>query len=203
MPEKKNKLLFDFNGTLVKTKANQLKSWKKTFEDFSLKNKSFIYVEEGIDSGLSSFQIASKITSNNELIIQLIKSKRSYFKTDFKNNYDLFYNQKNILNLLSKDFDLYILSLTNIELIHNWLLKTKLNKCFKKIYARNDISQNIDKNELLVQFVQKNDLPLFYIGDTIKDYEIAKNNHISFIRFNVDQEDNNSYKKLYDYIIRQ
>jgi phosphoglycolate phosphatase-like HAD superfamily hydrolase len=203
MPKVRDKLVFDFNGTLVKTKVNQLKSWKKTFEDFSLKNKYFLHVEEGINNGLSSFQIASKITSSNELIVQLIKSKRTYFKTDFKNNYDLFYNQKNILNLLSKDFDLYILSLTNIEFINNWLLKTKLDKCFKKIYARNDISQNIDKNELLVQFVQKNNLPLFYIGDTIKDYEIAKNNHISFIRFNVDKEDNNSYKKLYDYIIRQ
>ncbi len=180
----KSRIIFDFNGTLTNTLDIQLKSWEETLKKFNLYDY-YDVAFQGINRGLSSYEIAEKFPVDN--IETVIKYKRKLFQYYSCENFILFPNQKNVLEYLSLFYELCIVSQTHIKQIEDWLRVTELKDYFSIIRGRKSHKECVDKNKLVKKTLSSYHKNIF-IGDTLKDFEIANNLEIDFILLNAENK---------------
>ncbi|MBR3280281.1 MAG: HAD family hydrolase [Clostridia bacterium] len=94
----------------------------------------------------------------------------------------LFENEKEIITLLSKKYDLYIVSNTSRnEYIEAFLNNSGIKDCFKKYLAASML--NISKGEAIKKIIIENNInKAVYIGDTKKDQIASKEAQVEFIQ---------------------
>lgn len=189
-------LIIDFNGTLCNTRKLQLSAWSGTFKSFKIDCEKFEFVELGINEGLSSYQIASLISNDSQIMSELVRSKRQNFISGFSGYRGLFKDEKQVLQVLSGQYRLSIISLFKISEIKNWLRDNELDHLFSGIYARLSASDNVSKDFLMENAMKETASKIVFIGDTICDYEIALKKQIKFVLFDGEQKNQERLKEF-------
>jgi len=178
----KKSLLFDLDGTLWDVTEVTLESTnliaKKYNQPEISKNtviKSFgKQIEECAKNYFPSLNINESLKLMEELDILKLKLLN-------KENVYIYKDVIDTIKLLSKTYDLYIVSNTlSNEYIESFLNITKLNNYFKSYIAAGTL--NLTKGETINYLKEKDNLEkVIYIGDTEKDLEASKYSNSSFI----------------------
>jgi phosphoglycolate phosphatase len=173
---KRHKIIFDFDGTI----ADSLKVFIDTAQIVTKQKKDISedQIEELRKSTL--LEIINILEIKKWQIPNLIINGRKIMKkriTEIK----LFDGMKEILEELTIDHDVYILSSNSSDNIQYFLKKYELESIFTSIYSDVPIW---GKSSSLRKFCKRESMKIadcVYIGDEIRDIEAAKRVKIKFI----------------------
>ena len=176
---KKKILIFDVDGVLVDSKKNMELSWNKVQEKHNLHNVKFEMYFKNI--GRPFFKILKIIGIRNNLK----NIKKTYQQESIKQiNKIKFYNniEKTIKILKKKNYMLNIV--TSKDLVRTKKSIRGLKEHFTYIECSNDKTRGKpfpDQINLIISKLKVNKCECIYIGDTLVDYNTAKNAGIDFI----------------------
>lgn len=197
---KKKIVIFDFDGVLAETIKIKGLVFYKIFEKEgrNIQNYAFSYhiKNAGINRKIKFKEIyktkLKKNINNKELsklsvIFNKIYSK--YYKR-IKINRDFI----NFINKNKKNINFYISSTAPKKEIINILKNNDCYNLFKKIYGSN-IKKNIAiRNIIKHEEIAKKDI--IFIGDTIHDYNVAKQLKINFISYKFNSKNDKKNKNI-------
>ena len=176
---KKKVLIFDIDGVLIDSKKNMELSWKKVQNKHSLKNIDFEKYFKNI--GRPFFKILNIIGIQKNLK----KIKKTYEEESIKQIKEIkFYKntKKTIKDLKSKKYILNIVTSKDLNRTKKSIKDIKNN--FTYIECSNDRARGKpypDQINLIISKLKVNKSECVYIGDTLVDYNTAKNAKIDFI----------------------
>ena len=167
-------IIFDFDGVIIDSLKPTFLTWKKISEEFNAKVK------------INNIEQYKKLFKNN--IIKMLESiglskkesKRSveiYIETLEKNPSKLFKGIKRVLNKLSKDYTLALVSGSQEKVIKNKLKKEKMLDLFKVLIPIIKLERNKPDPyhiNLAIKKLKINPKEIIYIGDTVEDIKAAR-----------------------------
>ena len=179
---KKKLIIFDFDGVLINSEKNMELTWNKTIKNFKEYNIPFKQYKKNI--GLPFKKILENLN---------IKKKDFYLITDkykknslyYQNKIKLFKGVKNLLNKLKKNYKIALF--TSKDNLRTKFLLKKFNLKFNSVIAGNDVKRGKPHPEGLRKIIKQlsyNKNSIFYVGDTIYDYECSKKINIKYIHVN-------------------
>ena len=189
--------MFDLDGTLWDPSNVAYMSWKKTVKE-ELNNYNITKEQLQNVTGMTTTEISNTLFPNldkdkgEEITYKAIIGQNDIIK---EHGDKLYSNVIEVLNILSKDNDLYIISNAQKGYIESFLEYYKINHLFKdyECYGNN----GLDKKDNVKLIIQRNSIKnAVYVGDTSIDCNSAKYNNIPFIycSYGFGNVDNYDYK---------
>ena len=179
----KNAIIFDLDGTLWEGIESTYQSANFIANKYNLKEitKDTICSGFGLNKEESSklYFPEMELKDSSRLIDEIAKINIE----NLKNNGGTIYpHVKDVLTQLVEKYDLYIVSNTaETDYIKAFLYTADVNNLFKDYIAVGGIG--ITKADAIKRIINKNNIEkAVYVGDTIADYEAAKNSNINFIQ---------------------
>ncbi len=175
-------LIFDIDGVLVDVSNSYRQSIKQTAEFFTKKEVSLQEIQEYKNKGgfNNDWNLTEAIIRNNGLGIdkkKIIEKFQDFYKKLMKNEKWLL--DKKILEELSKNYELAILTGRPRKEAINVLKNNNVLNYFKEIIAMEDVKKEKPNPEGLLKILRKfNADNAFYFGDTIDDVKAATNANI-------------------------
>lgn len=189
-------IIFDFNGTLLDDFNVTYKIEKEIFKSLNYKGFSKKRCKDTFINPINKYYDALGLNSNDYDYKAMNEKFFKEYQKRWKEESKLFKNEKEVLlKLKARGFKLYILSATEINLLKEQLEFLKIKDLFTDFIASND-SESKSKIEFGKEFINKHNLNkdnCVLIGDTLHDYECAKEFNIDSIMF---LKGHNSKKKL-------
>lgn len=183
-------IVFDLDGTLINSDEAIFLSWKEMFENFY--NDEFSSIALNTFSGPPISVTHKKYFSNYDF--SFIKNEYLTRTTKYyKDHIFLFDNEINVLqNLIKKGYILTIFTNKSKEKLHLCLKMFGMERLFDFIVSGDDIRESKPNPEGLRLIKDhyncvKDDL--FFIGDTLYDYEAARQFDIDFAFLTILQRD--------------
>lgn len=179
----KNSVIFDLDGTLWEVIESTYISANIIANKYNLKeiSKDTICKVFGLNREESAklYFPYMELSESTKLIDEIAVINIENLKNNGGNVYP---NVKNVLKILNKRYDLYIVSNTSeIEYIRAFLKSADAKECFKNYIAASSLK--ISKADAISKVISDNSIEkAVYIGDTAKDLEAAKANNIPFIQ---------------------
>ena len=178
MINKNINFIFDLDGVIFDSKSNMQLSWNKTSAKFKLK-KNFEEYFKNIGVPFN------KILKNIGIKKNIKKIKLEYKKNSLKylKKVKLYSGIKKFILFLEKKNISYCI-VTSKDLTRSKLLLNKYKFHPKSIHCPSQKYKGKPSPDLINACIKKNNFQkkyCFYIGDTIHDYEAAKNAKINFI----------------------
>ena len=176
---KKKVLIFDVDGVLIDSKKNMELSWKKVQKQHQLQNVKFESYFKNIGRPFFKILDILGIHKNKK------KIKKTYQQESIKQIKEIkFYeNTKKIIkDLKNKDYILNIVTSKDLERTKKSIKDIKNN--FTYIECNNDKTRGKpfpDQINLIISKLKVSKSECIYIGDTLVDYNTAKNANIDFI----------------------
>ena len=176
---RKKVLIFDVDGVLVDSKKNMELAWNKVQKEHHLQNIKFEIYFKNI--GRPFFKILNIIGIRKNLK----KIKKTYQQESIKQINEIkFYNNviKTIKDLRKKKYILNIVTSKDLERTKKSIKYLKEN--FTYIECSNDKSRGKpfpDQINLIISKLKVSKSDCIYIGDTLVDYNTAKNAKIDFM----------------------
>ena len=178
----KHGIIFDLDGTLWDVANTTYKSVNEVSSKYKINSVSRDTVIScfGLDKDNTSLKYyptldrGIRLKIMDEIAILIINR----LKLSGGNIYN---GVKNTLKILSKNYDLYIVSNTaNYEYIESFLDGNNVRDYFKDYIAASSI--NISKSDAIKKIISDNNLECaIYVGDTIYDFDASKCVGIPFI----------------------
>ncbi len=180
----KKSIFFDLDGTLLNSFPEIKVSLQKSFE----KNK--VNVNFHLDSKIIGPPL-DKILENILVGDQLDKMDR--IKQNFFEIYDskecqksnLFSNVYEVLEILSKNNNLFIITNKRQKPTLKIVNKHKIKNFFKDIFCLDHNERNFQNKSILLDYIIKNlnlnSKKCILIGDSINDYEASYQNNVEFL----------------------
>lgn len=175
-------IIFDLDGTLWNVTDTTYESVNEVSGKYKLNSVSRDTVIScfGLDKNNTSLKYYPALDKEFRLKLmdEIAILNINRLKISGGNIYD---GVKDTLELLSKNYDLYIVSNTaNNEYIDAFLDGNNVRKYFKNYIAASSI--NISKSDAIKKIIDDNKIErAIYVGDTIYDQEASKNANIPFI----------------------
>ncbi len=171
-------LIFDLDGVIFDSEKNMIQSWSDVQKKYKVK-KNFNEYKKYI--GLPFLKILKNLGINkNQKQIQKTYKEASI---RYSNKVKLFPNVKKVLNKLSKNYKLAVVTSKDFDRTNKLLKKHNLLfkciSCPKKNLRGKPFPDQI--NYVLKKLKIKKLDQVFYIGDTTIDYMAAKKAKINFI----------------------
>ena len=175
-------IIFDLDGTLWNVANTTYKSVNEVSSKYKINSvsKDTVISCFGLDKENTSLKYYP--TLDKELRLKLMDEIAILIINRLKLSGGNIYNGvKNTLKILSKNYDLYIVSNTaNYEYIESFLDGNNVRDYFKDYIAASSI--NISKSDAIKKIINDNKIECaIYVGDTIYDQEASKNANIPFI----------------------
>ena len=177
-----NSVIFDLDGTLwevIESTYNSANIIAKKYNLNEISRETICKVfgltkEDAAKLYFPNLELNSGINLLNEVSKINIDNLK-------KNGGNIYPDVKEVLNKLSKSYDLYIVSNTGkIEYIEAFLNSAKVKDCFKDYIASGSL--NMNKKDAIEKLIKDNSIEkAVYIGDTIIDLEASEYNNIPFI----------------------
>lgn len=175
-------IIFDLDGTLWEVIDNTYESVNEVCKKYKINcvSKDTVISCFGLDKNDTALKYFPTLDKNFRLKImdEIAVVNIDKLKLSGGNIYD---GVKDTLELLSKKYDLYIVSNTaNNEYIDAFLDGNSVRKYFKDYIAASSV--NISKNCAIKKIIDNNKINrAIYVGDTIYDLEASKCAGIPFI----------------------
>lgn len=169
-------IAFDFDGVLINSIPNMEKAWKSTCAKHKL-NISFSKYKKLI--GLPFIEILKKLKIK-ENYINIQKDYR-FFSMKNINFIKLYPGIRNFLKKLNQKYKIAIITSKERRRAVNILKRKQLN--YNILVTPNDVKRGKPYPDSVEKVLKKFSLKrfnVFYIGDTIFDYQFAKKSKISF-----------------------
>lgn len=176
-------IIFDLDGTLWEVLDTTYKSVNVIAKKHNLKevSKDRVYKVFGLNKEgcakiyFPDMELDRSVKLVDEIGVVLIENLK-------KQGGNIYPNVKKVLNILSKKYDLYIVSNTaEIEYIRAFLNTANVNEYFKDYIAASSL--NISKGDAIKKVINDNKIEkAVYVGDTIIDLEATKNSNVPFIQ---------------------
>ena len=178
----KHGIIFDLDGTLWDVANTTYKSVNEVSSKYKINSvsKDTVISCFGLDKENTSLKYYP--TLDKEFRLKLMDEIAILIINRLKLSGGNIYNGvKNTLKILSKNYDLYIVSNTaNYEYIESFLDGNNVRDYFKDYIAASSI--NISKSDAIKKIIDDNNLECaIYVGDTIYDFDASKCVGIPFI----------------------
>lgn len=188
-------IIFDFDGTLFTSNSLGVKTLKNLGKkiDFKFKKNEYDKLR-----GLNRQQKAKILFKNN--FDEYWPKWKKIYENNFLKEVKEFNNVINTLNLLKKEYKLFIFSTKDTELITKTIKKFKINKLFLEVYGFTNLNYPKPHPFAIKEIKNKYSLKnkeLVMVGDSIVDLESAKNAKISFIYANYNKK--NEFKNCLEF----
>jgi len=180
---KMDAIIFDLDGTLWNSSDSIMKAWNKVFAE---RHINYVLTKDKLKNifGKTNDVIANECFPNlslkertdviNACALEEVKVLNLY-------GGKLYDNISETLKDLHKEYKLMIVSNCQEGYIEAFLNYHKLNDCFDDIECNG--KTGLDKAGNIKLIIERNQIKrAIYVGDTIIDYESAKDNNIPFIR---------------------
>jgi len=170
-------LIFDIDGVLADVSKSYRAAIKKTSEYFTKENVSFEEIQK--------YKNERRFNNDWDLTEAIIKGKgRNIEKQEIVGKFQSYYSKlinnerwildKRILKLLSKRYNLAILTGRPKKEADNVLTKNKVKKYFAAIVAMEDTTKQKPAPDGILKILKQfTDQDAYYFGDTIDDMEAA------------------------------
>ena len=158
--------VFDFDGTLARTKREYLSMFLKILRDLGKEVKP---AELEKVMGGRMREVLSNFLKGDELEIALRKA-RSGIKSIAK-KIKLRKGAKKVLGILRKIGKIYLVSNSNRDFIESVLKRNRILGFFGEIFPA---ERKESKEEVIRKIQRENKGMVFYIGDMVRDVKIAK-----------------------------
>lgn len=181
---KKNAIIFDLDGTLWDTTF----IYKRVYDrECKRLNKEIIYTLDSFKEfmGSSPKGVIDKMSkdlnwSKEECINFFTPAYLEVLKEINKCGAKLYPLELETLSVLSKEYDLYIVSNSNKGYVESYLNTSKCSEFFKGYLQAGDTS--LDKGDNIVKLIKDNNISkAIYVGDTDIDYKACKKANIDII----------------------
>jgi len=189
-------IIFDFNGTILNDAHLCYDIELKMVKELNLPSFSFKFYKDNFVHPVSEYY---KKIGLDESKYDYSKLNEKFFNEYKKRNINeakLFNGVIKTLKILKKDdFNLYILSATNIDLLKEQLDRLKILSYFKEVIGSSKIDSK-GKTQYGKEFISSHNLNksnALLIGDTLHDFEVANIFDIDVILFS---KGHNSIKVL-------
>ena len=175
-------IIFDLDGTLWEVSDNTYESVNEVCKKYKINcvSKDIVISCFGLDKNDTSLKYFPALDKDFRLKLmdEIALVNIDKLKLSGGNIYD---GVKDTLELLSKKYDLYIVSNTaNNEYIDAFLDGNNVRKYFKDYIAASSI--NISKSDAIKKIIDNDNINrAIYVGDTIYDLEASKDAGIPFI----------------------
>ncbi len=174
-------IIFDMDGTLWDSAENVANSWNKAIDDYDYKREPITREDMYSVMGKTMDVIASILFPDCVYKDELMKAcgdkENDYLKD---HGGQLYPKVEETLQLLSKSYDLYIVSNCQSGYIESFFEYHGLGRYFKDIecYGNN----NFEKSENIKLIVKRNNIDeAVYVGDIQGDYDSSKKAGVKFI----------------------
>ena len=170
-------IFFDFDGVIINSKKNMEVSWKEVQKKTGSKVKFNKYFNK---IGVPFYKILTKINFDKEFKY----AKKAYDEASIKNinKIKLFPRAKHILNKLSKDHIIVLITSKSRDRTQIILKKFKLK--FDHIFCPEDKFKSKPNPEVIKYLKKKyklNKNEIIVIGDSLADKNLAQNAKVKFI----------------------
>ncbi|NEU07179.1 HAD family hydrolase [Flavihumibacter sp. R14] len=181
--EKIDSIIFDLDGTLWDASKTCTRAWNKALGEV---REGSTELNESTIRSLSGLKIEVILKEHFGYIPEhdrdkLFKLYQTYEKELMKaSGGNLFPNVKQVLNMLSEKYRLFIVSNCLTGYIENFIEFHKLQNLFVDFESSGNTG--LPKSENIKLVVARNDLKKpIYVGDTIWDYEAAQTANVPFV----------------------
>lgn len=195
-------IIFDFDGVILDSVPIKTEGFKKLFKDFPLDKVNKLVEYHELNGGKSRYVKIKYFF--HELLNQDISEEKvleyaqKYSEITKEELTDPKYIIKDAINFIKsnyKKYSMHIASGADEKDLKHICNSLNLSQYFLSIYGSPTIKSEIVKTILESNNYQNKET--IFIGDSINDYEAAKENHIKFYGYN-----NLELKKVSDYIER-
>lgn len=175
-------IIFDLDGTLWNPSKTIVIAWENVIKR-EIKNYSFSEKDVQRICGMTTNEIANTLfydlteEERKDIMNKCLEEENKIIRIMGASLYD---NVLEDLKILSKNYDLYIVSNCHKGYIESFLEYYKIDHLFKDIECHGNTG--LSKSENIKLVVERNKIKeCVYVGDTLYDYNSAKDNNIPFI----------------------